>query len=78
MQDRFKFRAWNKKLNCMCFADAGTNYFYMFQDDSLIVMQCTGLKDSYGKLIYEGDIVEVQYIGSQISLFKNKYSTLIN
>lgn len=43
--------------------------------EDLILMQCTGLRDNSGKLIYEGDIVEVQYIGGQIPMFKNEYKT---
>lgn len=87
MQDRFKFRFWHKPtekmVNCygynpdFVFGDVldgiGTEYNpAKFKD--CILMQCTGLKDDNGKLIFEGDIVEVQYIDAQIPLFKNEYT----
>lgn len=75
MQDRFNFRFWSKKEKKMYY-DLLLFFDYMdcMNDTNLIPMQCTGLRDKNGKLIYEGDIIEVQYIGAQIALFRNEYS----
>lgn len=42
--------------------------------EDLILMQCTGLKDHTGKLIFEGDIVKLSYNGGQFTLFGDKFS----
>ena len=61
MQDRFKFRVW--KINEKRMVEGVTYLNPLILDEAIapeeaknnVLMQCTGLKDKNGKLIYEGD-----------------------
>lgn len=76
MNDRFKFRVWDKDEKCyghtLCIMPLMGGISQMMStatpgyEERFIVEQCTGMLDNNGKLIFEGDVIVHETYGRPI------------
>lgn len=86
MNDRFKFRVWNKnthsfttggaiKFGGLCFVDEEDFGIKLGEhQECYVIEQCTGLKDKNGNLIYESDYVKANDVIYRVFWNKTKIS----